>query len=734
MRNFVFVTFIAALAVAVSCKAVRPESDDPRIAAAQRLCARLLPRQSRNVDFEIVPSDSCFFAFEAKEGRLKICGDNVNSLAVGLGTYIREWCKTDVTWFARDKVREPWRLPETEGRIVRKALVDNRFFLNYCTYGYSLPWWKWEDWERLIDWMAIHGVTLALANTAQESAWMETWKEFGLDEKCIREYFTGPAFLPWHRMTNIDHWHGPLPEGWMEGQKDLQRKIIAREMELGISPVLSAFSGHVPEALKEVFPEANITRLGRWSGFDESCSAWYLNPTDSLFGVIQRTYLEKQKELFGDGFHVYGVDLFNEVNPPSWDPDYLASAARETYATLCESDPDAVWLQMSWLFWHRRNMWTPERIEAYISPVPKGRLIMLDYYCEKVEIYRNTSNFYGQNFIWSYLGNFGGETMIAGDFRDTGKKISRVLEEASGECVGLGCTLEALDVNPVMYEYVLDRAWTQDGDDDSWIDRLADSRAGAADVHARKAWHILFEKVQKQISGHVISQIPARPSMDGTAKWNIPTTAYENSDLLAAWGELLQSGHYDTPSFRFDCVNWARQCLDNYFTRLYAELREAYKAGNADMVKAKGDRMLEIARDVDELVGADAYFLMGKWIEDARAWGESSEEKDYYETDARLLLTCWGAKGGILTDYANRDWNGLIGTYYIPRWEKYISGLQESLENAAPYDYDAFLSWCNDFEWNWAHGNNRMKERPSGSPRKLSERLYEKYKNEILSD
>ena len=39
--------------------------------------------------------------------------------------------------------------------------------------------------------------------------------------------------------------------------------------------------------------------------------------------------------------------------------------------------------------------------------------------------------------------------------------------------------------------------------------------------------------------------------------------------------------------------------------------------------------------------------------------------------------------------------------------------MQESLENAAPYDYDAFLSWCNDFEWNWAHGNNRMKERPS---------------------
>ena len=341
----------------------------------------------------------------------------------------------------------------------RKALVDKRFFLNYCTYGYSLPWWKWEDWERLIDWMAIHGVNLALANTGQESVWMETWKEFGLDEEQIRAYFTGPAYLPWHRMTNIDGWHGPLPKGWLEGQKELQHKIIARESALGISPVLGAFSGHVPAALKSVFPDAQISKLNPWGRFEEQYNAWYLNPTDTLFKAIQRTYLRKQKEIYGDDCHIYGVDLFNEVNPPSWDEAYLSDAARGTYEALSENDPEAVWLQMGWLFWHKRNMWTPERIKAYISPVPKGRLIMLDYYAENVEIFRRTQNFFGQDFIWSYLGNFGGETMIAGNFYDISAKISAVFEDAPGACVGLGCTLEALDVNPMMYEYVLDRAW-----------------------------------------------------------------------------------------------------------------------------------------------------------------------------------------------------------------------------------------------------------------------------------
>ena len=285
-----FTSIVLVAAIFVSCG--KGWSDNPQIAAVQQLCARILPKQSKHIDFVLEEGEGDFYSLETVEGRLKIGGNRANSLARGLGDYLRDYCKTSVTWYARDKVKEPSELPVIEKRITRKALVGKRFFLNYCTYGYSLAWWKWKDWERLIDWMALHGVTLALANTGQESAWLETWKEFGLSEDQIRSYFTGPAFLPWHRMTNIDHWHGPLPAGWLEGQKELQRKIISRERELGISPILGAFSGHVPEALKDVYPEAAISRLGRWSGFDEEYSAWYLNPTDSLFGVIQSGFVQ----------------------------------------------------------------------------------------------------------------------------------------------------------------------------------------------------------------------------------------------------------------------------------------------------------------------------------------------------------------------------------------------------------------------------------------------------------
>ena len=731
MKTIRFLLILSCFLEAVACSPKRTWSDDPQVAAVELLCERLLPRQSKSIYFTIEPADEEFYALETEDGRLHISGSSVNALARGLGDYLRDWCHIGVTWFVRDKVQEPRRLPSVEGRVQRRALLDKRFFLNYCTYGYSLPWWKWEDWERLIDWMALHGVTLALANTGQESVWLETWQEFGLSEEQIRSYFTGPAYLPWHRMTNIDHWQGPLPQSWMDGQLALQKKIIARENSLGISPILGSFTGHVPAALKEKYPKAQIERLNRWSSFDQAYSAWYLNPADSLFRIIQSTFLEKQKEAFGGDCHIYGADLFNEVNPPSWEPSYLSEAARLTYDALRENDPEAIWLQMSWLFWHKRSMWTPERIEAYIKPVPKDRLIMLDYFCENVEIYRQTDNFYGQDFIWSYLGNFGGATMMAGNFEDISMKLDRVYTDAPDECVGIGCTLEGLDVNPIMYEYVLDRAWERLGDDASWIERYADCHSGKSDEHVRKAWKIVCEKVQKQKSGHVVSQIPARPRLDGQAKWNIPSSAYSNLDLLDAWGELLQADDCQTPEYRFDCVNWARQCLDNYFTELYAGLREDYAAGDLEGVSAKGARMMEILRDVDKLVASDAYFLMGKWISDARSWGITAEEKDYYETNARMLLTCWGEKGKILNDYANRDWNGLIGTYYLPRWEKFITGLSESLRSGEPFDEAAFLAWCSDFEWKWAHSFSKMPSKPVGNPCRLSRALYEKYKEYI---
>ena len=113
----------------------------------------------------------------------------------------------------------PATLPAVDKKVTVDARCKDRFFLNYCTFGYTMPWWQWEDWEHFIDWMALNGINLPLAITGQESIWLKVWTKLGLSESEVRNYFTGPAHLPWHRMLNIDYWQGNLPMSWLDGQE-----------------------------------------------------------------------------------------------------------------------------------------------------------------------------------------------------------------------------------------------------------------------------------------------------------------------------------------------------------------------------------------------------------------------------------------------------------------------------------------------------------------------------------
>ena len=61
---------------------------------------------------------------------------------------------------------------------------------------------------------------------------------------------------------------------------------------------------------------------------------------------------------------------------------------------------------------------------------------------------------------------------------------------------------------------------------------------------------------------------------------------------------------------------------------------------------------------------------MGPKLEEARAAGHSEEEARLYEWNLRTQLTVWGtsdAGGSQIEDYANREWAGLISSYYKTR-------------------------------------------------------------------
>lgn len=693
------------------------------------LVLRIAPAYSSRLVFKTIPADSGRDVFElySAKNKVVILGNNDNAMAMGLNYYLKNYCHTYVSWYKNDVVHLPARMPAVGQKVRSVARVKDRFFLNYCTFGYTMPWWNWSDWERLIDWMALNGINMPLSTTGEEAIWYKVWKQLGLTDEQIRSYFTGPAYLPWHRMANIDHWQGPLPQSWIDGQFALEKKIVARERELGMKPVLPAFAGHVPQAIQTRYPTAKITRLGKWGGFDEKYESYFLDPFDPLFKTVQDLFLKEEIKAFGTD-HIYGADPFNEVTPPSWEPDYLASVSKTIYNSMTANDPDAVWLQMSWLFYINRDKWTNDRIKAFITAVPQNKMILLDYYCENTEVWKLTDAYFGQPYVWCYLGNFGGNTMLAGNLAETGRRMENAFANGGGNLSGVGSTLEGFDMNPVMYNYVFGKAWTGGSDDSQYVSRWADLRAGRPDLEARHAWAILLHTAYTapgQLGQGTLTN--ARPGLTGHGNWTTnPHISYSNTALLKAWRLLLQGAANTHGSYQFDVVNVGRQVLGNYFNTLRDKFTTAYRMGDITAMEACRKQMLDLLTDMDRLLATNSSFLLGKWVADARRMGQSPQEKNYFEQDARTIITTWGGEGQ-LDDYANRSWAGLMKSYYRQRWKMFLDAVISAARSHKPFDDKAFDNRLNVFEHSWPKLRETFSPVPVGSSIAVANSLYQKY-------
>ena len=714
---------------------ILPLSVNAENKAARALYERILGERSSNFILNEKKSNGGFDYFELVSlpgGKISVVANSANSMAVALNHYLRYYCKTSVSWYAYETVQLPENLPSVNEKVVVNSVCKNRFFLNYCTFGYTMPWWQWNDWERFIDWMALNGVNMPLAITGQESVWYKVWQKLGLTDLQIRGYFTGPAHLPWHRMLNIDHWQGPLPNSWLIHQEALQKLIVKRERELNMTPVLPAFSGHVPYELKKIYPDAKINKLSQWGGFDSTYTSSFLDPMYPLFKVIQKHFLDEQTKLYGTN-HIYGIDPFNEVVPPSWEPEYLARVSGTIFETLKAVDKKAVWLQMSWLYYYQRKDWTNPRIEAFVKAVPQDKMVLLDYFCERSEVWKMTNKFFGQPYIWCYLGNFGGNTMLAGDIDEVGKRIDNTIANGGTNFWGLGSTLEGFDCNPQMYEYVFDKAWDFKIANSEWIRAWAMRRTGSSDSSNVAAWDIINDNVYKITSktGHC-NLTNARPTLGKAERYAKSGFNYDNRLLFKAWSLMLDSPENGRESYLYDIVNVGRQVLGNHFDNLWNRYLSAYNNGNVEVVKDIEGKMMELLADIDRLLSTNTSFLLGKWIADARKMGVNKEEADYYEINARNILTSWGEEGGQLSDYANRSWAGLTSSYYAKRWSIFFQEANNALTLKKEFDNDAYRSRIIEFEgeW-WKKRTGSFSAAPVGNTIEIANGLIKKYRDSI---
>ena len=516
--------------------------------------------------------------------------------------------------------------------------------------------------------------------------------------------------------------------------------------DYGMTPVLSMFTGFVPNTFIKHFPNANVTEAADWAGFPDDCRTYMLEVTDPQFNQIAKRFIEIQTETYGTS-HIYNGDVYNEMPPYSNDTEYLKRSSKGTFEGLREADPEAIWLMQGWLFHNEHEFWKKPQVEAYLSGVPNDGMIILDLYTDRDPIWSKFENYFGKKWIWCTLHNFGGNPGMWGNLTYLLQKPQEDIGKSNGTMVGIGITMEAIEQNYIVYEAVLENKWLNGKVDNisKWVEDYSSRRYGDNNIHqVKEAWEILKENVYSS-PNHNASQIERVPSFTVTNKIDPENLSikerYINSigielagtieNLWKAWGLLLQDEVInklkDIDTYKHDLIDLGVNILTNEFDIERKTFTTAYKDKKLEELKKSGEKLLTLIEDADTLLASDRIYLLGRWINNATNIAPKGEYKRLFEFNARNLLTLWGPDGNI-NDYARKSWAGLYISYYYPRWKLFIDQVTKAIQDQKEFDYEKFKSDARSFGKAWQNDTATYNDEPEGDASSIAKELYNKYK------
>jgi alpha-N-acetylglucosaminidase len=629
-----------------------------------------------------------------------------------------------------DRIDLPERLPAPEKPITRRTSLTDRYAYNFTVYGYTMPYWTWTEWEREIDYLAANGVNRALVLVGQEAVWYDAFQSFGMSESEVRAWIAQPSFQPWQWYGSTSGYDpsggvhaGPVSADLIERRAALGKRVADRMRELGITPVFPAFEGHVPD---QVFadrnPGAQVIPQGGYSGHPRP---YWLAPTDPLYAKVAAKFYEVQSKRFGDTTH-YSNDLLHEGGELGGVD--IGDAGKAVQDALTRAHPDSTWVLQAWQDNPYRDL---------IESIDRKRVLVLDLDADDGPAWKRTDAFWGAPWAWGTIQNFGGRLGMFGNLTEPGHtlpKLRAMPKGHRGNLVGTAMVLEGTHNNPVVQDLFGEMVWRDRPVDlDAWTLAYAQRRYGSGDdPHVREAWQALLDTAYSfRATGHESGEGPyespfaALPALKVTsASYFGPSEPrYPAKDFEPVLGELLQVDQSvrEEETYKYDLVDATRQVLANRARATLEEIAKAYEAKDVPALDASTDRFLGYMKSTDEILGTQQDWLLGTWLEQAKAWGGTPAEKAALERDARGIISIWSEKAcGVLRDYANREWQGMVSNYYQPRWERFFTELAGTVDSGTPPNID----WC-AVGSQWTAQTTTFPTRPTGDTYEVAKRIAE---------
>lgn len=664
------------------------KSDQEILTPAKAVLNRLIGSKSDDITLYVIHAVDGYETFEAeaKNGVLSIGGSSTVAICYAFNKYLKEACGSMKTWGGQH-LSIPAEWPNYEKQKVTSPYLF-RYYLNVVTFGYTTPYWDWDRWEKELDWMALHGINMPLATVASEAIAERVWLQLGLSKDEIREFFTAPAHLPWHRMGNLNAWDGPFSDAWQKNQVALQHQIIDRMRELGFSPIAPAFAGFVPEAFMKKHPELQVKRL-KWGGFQEKNNAFVLAPDSPFFEEIGKLFVQEWEKEFGKNIY-YLSDSFNEMELPVPENDdkakhkLLEAYGASIYKSIVAGNPEAIWVTQGWTFGYQYKFWDKASLQALLSKVPDDKIIIIDLANDYPKwiwhtdlTWKTHEGFYGKNWIFSYTPNFGGKTPLTGELAMYASYSAEALRSPyRKKLVGFGSAPEGIENNEVIYELIADMGWQEkEMDLNKWLDEYCRARYGAYPDDMKKSWSLLQKSVYSSLYSYTrFLWQTVVPDQRRKSVIDTSNDFMRSVELFLSCSDKLK----DSELYNNDAIELSALYLSAKADQHYAKALKADSLGQKQIAMVDLKNTVDLLTSVDRLLASHPSYQLETWVNYAHKQSTTPEEKKAYEANAKRLITTWG---GFQEDYSARIWSGLIRDYYIPRIQIYFTGDRAGLDN-----------------------------------------------------
>jgi alpha-N-acetylglucosaminidase len=664
----------------------------------RELVRRIAPEWTENIIIDSIGNEgnNDIFEIESAGNKLILRGSSPPACGYAMNWFLKYYCHVQISQAGKPAYL-PSSMPVLKEKVHRISPYKYRYYLNYCTFNYTMAFWDWEQWEKELDWMALNGINLALSVAGTEAVWQNTLRHFNFKENEILDFIPGPAFQAWWLMGNLEGYGGPVSQKYIDKRTTLQKKIVERMHELGIQPVFQGFYGMVPNLLKTKYPNAAIYSTGDWSSFRRPD---FLSPLDTLYDSMANIYYHEYEKLYGKA-DFFGGDPFHEGgNTENIDITRSASKIQET---MQKNFRGSTWVLQAW---------QENPSGRLLAGLDKSHTLILNLGNES--IWAKTKFEQSFNSIYCDVNNFGANTVPYGNIEGvTSELFHELFSTVKDNLFGIGLMPEGNRLDPFTFDYFFELAWhTQAPELREWVAVYPEIRYGKFNRNSSDAWQIFINTIYNS-DGSSQPVFCARPSLsaDRVVTWGTSKLFYSSTELLKGCQLLLQSANdlSGSDTYLYDLVDFTHLCVSHAGLAVYNAMVKAFHQRDLQSFKKYSNQYINLIKIQNRLMASRREFSLTEWVESARKQATSPAEQNLFIRNGLDLITLWGdsSEKDLLHDYSYREWSGMLDGFYLPRWLMFIEYLEKDLQNKQPPRVD-FYTWEKRWVNTYNHTENNM--------------------------